>query len=65
VRIFNTGSIPAKICMYLFPVGIILRFLSIPLEWTIRKDLRNIQRLNGEMVNILHGIHEPETIALV
>jgi len=51
--------------MYLFPVGIILRFLSIPLEWTIRKDLRNIQRLNGEMVNILHGIHEPETIALV
>lgn len=64
VRVFNTGSIPAKICMYLFPVGIILRLLSIPLEWTIRKDLRNIQRLNGEMINILHGIHEPETIAL-
>ncbi|WP_298647358.1 LptF/LptG family permease [uncultured Proteiniphilum sp.] len=64
VRIFNTGSIPSKICMYLFPVGIILRLFSVPLEWTIRKDLRNIQRLSGELINILHGTYEPETIAL-
>ena len=64
LRIFKPGSIPARICMYLFPVGIILRIFSLPLEWTIRKDLQNIQKLNGELINILHGIHEPETIAL-
>lgn len=64
VRIFNTGSIPAKICMYFFPVGIIIRLLSVPFEWTIRRDLRNIQKLNGEIIHILHGIHEPETLAL-
>lgn len=64
VRTFSTGSIPAKICMYLFPVGIILRLFSVPLEWTIRKDLKNIQRLSGELINILHGTYEPETVAL-
>lgn len=64
VRICNTGSIPAKICMYLFPVGIIIRLLSIPFEAITRKDLRNIQRLGGELINILHGAYEPETVAL-
>ncbi len=64
VRIFNPGSIPAKICMYLFPVGIIFRLLSLHLEWTTRKDLRNIQQLNGELIHILEGTYEPETIAL-
>jgi lipopolysaccharide export system permease protein len=64
VRIFDPGSIPAKISMYLFPVGIIIRLLSVPFELIIRKDLENIQRLNGELINILHGIHEPEIIAL-
>ncbi|MFA7492722.1 MAG: LptF/LptG family permease [Proteiniphilum sp.] len=64
VRIFDPGSIPAKISMYLFPVGIIIRLLSTPFELIIRKDLKNIQRMNGELTDILHGIHEPETIAL-
>lgn len=64
VRIFDTGSIPAKICMYFFPVGIIIRLLSLPFEWTARKDLENIRRLNGELMNILYGIQEPEIIAL-
>jgi lipopolysaccharide export system permease protein len=64
VKIFNSGSTPAKICMYLFPLGIILRLFSVPLEWTIRKDLKNIRRLNGELINILRGAYEPETVAL-
>jgi lipopolysaccharide export system permease protein len=63
VRIFNSGTVPAKICMYLFPAGIILRLLSVPLEWTIGKDLENIRRLNAEMTNILHS-YTPETTAL-
>ncbi len=65
VRIFNPGTIPAKISMYLFPVGIIIRLLSIPFELIIRKDLNNTQRLNGEMIDILHAIHEPKKIVLV
>lgn len=64
VKLFNTDSIPARICMYLFPVGIIFRLFSLPLEWTTQKDLQNVQRLNRELINILHGIHEPEAIAL-
>lgn len=64
VRIFNTGSIPAKICMYFFPVGIILRLFSVPLEWTIKKDLKNIQQLNKEFIHILHGMSEPDILAL-
>jgi lipopolysaccharide export system permease protein len=65
VRVFNPGSTPAKICMYLFPVGIILRLFSVPLEWTIGKDLENIRRLNAEMTNILHGAsYTPEKTAL-
>jgi len=64
VRIFETGSLPAKICMYFFPAGIIIRLLSLPFEWTIRKDLRYIQQLNGELIPILHGIYGPETVAL-
>lgn len=55
VRIYKPGSIPAKICMYFFPVGILFRLFSIPVEWTIRKDLKNIQRLGGELLDILHG----------
>lgn len=64
MRIFNTGSIPAKICMYFFPLGIIIRLLSIPFEWTVRRDLRNIQKLNGEMIHILKEIQEPEILDL-
>lgn len=64
VRIFNPGSVPARVCMYLFPVGIILRLFSIHLEWTIRKDLSRIQQLDGELIHILRGTYEPETIAL-
>lgn len=64
VRIFGTGSTPAKILMYLFPIGIIPRLLSIPFEWSIRKDLRNIIKLNQEMINIIQGYHEPVAVAL-
>ncbi len=63
IRIFDPGTIPAKICMYLFPIGIIFRLLSIPLERVISKDLKIIQQLNGELIAVMHGI-EPEVVAL-
>ncbi len=64
IRVFTPGSIPAKICMYFFPVGVILWLSSIPLEWTIKKDLKDIQKLDDEMITIIHGLYEPKTIAL-
>ncbi|MDR0421522.1 MAG: LptF/LptG family permease [Proteiniphilum sp.] len=63
IRIFNPGTLPAKICMYLFPAGIIFRLLSLPLEMTVRKDLENVQQLNLDLINILHDTRKPEQTA--
>jgi lipopolysaccharide export system permease protein len=51
-RLFDTGSALSKVCMYLFPVGIILRLLSIPFELRIKRDLQEIKRLNRELITI-------------
>ncbi|MDD2512482.1 MAG: LptF/LptG family permease [Proteiniphilum sp.] len=53
VRIFRPGSLPAKISMYLFPVGILLRLLSCSFEMRIRNDLRNIRLYSGELTGII------------
>ena len=57
VRPFKAGSILAKVSMYLFPVGFILRFLSIPFEIRIRKDLKRIQQLNRELIDNINSSH--------
>lgn len=56
VRPFKADSALAKISMYLFPVGILLRMLSLPFEIRIKNDLRNIQRLSGELIEIIEGV---------
>src|SRR5690554_311479 len=57
VRPFKANSLLARISMYLFPVGILLRLLSSPFELRIKKDMRDIQRLSGELSEIIERIH--------
>lgn len=55
VRPFKTNSLPARLSMYIFPVGIILRTLSIPFDLRIINDLKTTRRLNGELDALLHN----------
>lgn len=54
---FKAGSIWARISMYFFPVGVVLRIISVPFELRIKKDLKNIQRLSGEVTEIIRNVH--------
>lgn len=54
---FKAGSIWATISMYLFPVGVVLRIMSVPFELRIKKDLKDIQRLSGEITEIIRNVH--------
>ncbi len=54
---FKAGSIWARISMYLFPVGVVLRIMSVPFELRIKKDLKDIQRLSGETTEIIRNVH--------
>ena len=49
VRPFKAGSTPDKVLMYLFPVGIVIKILSIPFERRINQDLKMIVKLNAEL----------------
>lgn len=64
VRVFFPGSLPAKISMYFFPLGVILRCFSIPFEWTAKNDLKTIHRLNSEMILLIQNKHMPLATAL-
>lgn len=64
LRIFKVGSVPAKICMYCYPVGFIFRLLSFPVEKTVAKDLKKIQQLIVELLQILPDADEHEIVAL-
>jgi len=55
VRIFRPGSMPARIVMVLFPLGILLRMLSYPFEVRIRNDLRNIVQRSVELSGIIRN----------
>lgn len=57
VRIFRPGSLPARMAMVLFPVGILLRLLSYPFEMRIRNDLRSIARHSEELAGIILKDH--------
>ncbi len=52
VRLFKAGSTLSKISMYFFPIGIILRLLSVPFEIRIKNDLLTIKRLNSEFITL-------------
>lgn len=54
VRPFKTGSVPAKALMYVFPLGLIIKLLSLPFEKRINKDLQSIIKLNKELTEIVN-----------
>ncbi|MDR0332133.1 MAG: LptF/LptG family permease [Dysgonamonadaceae bacterium] len=53
VRPFKPDSRWARLCMKVFPVGIIFKLISMPFEMRIRKDLKNTERLCGEMQDVI------------
>lgn len=55
VRPFEANSTLAKICMYFFPLGIILRLLSLPFEFRIINDLKTTKRLSEELQLMMHN----------
>jgi len=57
VRLFKPGSLPARIAMYLFPVGILLRLVAYPFEMRIKNDLGNIAQRSGELAGIILKDH--------
>ncbi len=55
VRLIKANSKLAIFCMYFFPVGLIFRLLFIPLDIRIKKDLKNTQKLIGELNDLLNN----------
>lgn len=49
VRPFKAGSTVDKVLMYFFPIGIVIKLLSIPFERRINRDLELILKLNAEL----------------
>lgn len=49
VRPFEAGSVVDKTLMYLFPVGIVVKLISLPFQKRINKDLKLILKLNAEL----------------
>jgi lipopolysaccharide export system permease protein len=62
IRLLKACSVWAKICMYLFPVGFVLRILSVPFELRTKKDLKDVKRLSGEMIEIISETHAPGSV---
>ncbi|MDO5665621.1 MAG: LptF/LptG family permease [Bacteroidia bacterium] len=55
VRPFKAGSIPTKMLMYAFPIGIVIKLLSLPFEKRINRDLNTILKLNEELTEIMNN----------
>ena len=55
VRPFNAGSALAKAVMYIFPIGIVLKMISLPFEKRINRDLNAILKLNEELTEIMNN----------
>lgn len=54
VRPVKAGSPLAKIFMYVFPLGIVTKLLSLPFERRINRDLNAILRLNKELTELMN-----------
>ncbi len=65
MQMFRANSTLALICMYLFPVGIILWLLSLPFDTRITNDLKSIQRLSRELDDLIHGVYKPAKLVTV
>jgi lipopolysaccharide export system permease protein len=62
IKPFEADSIGAKISLYFFPAGIVLRLLSAPFEYRAKKDLKDVQRLSGEMIGIIRGARAQDSV---
>ncbi|MEN6589612.1 MAG: LptF/LptG family permease [Proteiniphilum sp.] len=62
IKPFEADSIWSKISMYFFPVGIVLRLLFTPFEYRTKKDLKDVQRLSGEMIGIIRGARAQDSV---
>ncbi|HHX30992.1 MAG TPA: LptF/LptG family permease, partial [Bacteroidales bacterium] len=62
VRPFKTDSLLARLSMYIFPIGIILRALSIPFDLRIINDLKTTVRLNGELDALLQNKYATDAL---
>ena len=56
VRPFEAGTKIAVILFYIFPVGIVLKLISIPFERRIKRDLNLIMKLNAELRILLNDL---------
>lgn len=48
-RPFKAGSTGAKLFAYVFPVGLVMRLISLPFERRLYKDLVRVKELNNEL----------------
>lgn len=55
VRPFKAGSALTKTFMYIFPLGIIMKLISLPFEKRINRDLESILILNKELTEIMNS----------
>ncbi len=63
-RPFKANSVMARICMYLFPIGIIFKLISFLFERRISNDLLTIKKLNGELLQLINEAVKAESIAV-
>lgn len=54
VRPFKAGSTMAKTFMYVFPLGMAFKLISLPFEKRIHRDLRTIRQMNVELKEIIN-----------
>lgn len=65
VRLFTPGSIMAKIMMYVFPLGGLVKLISLPYEKRINNDLKTVQTLTKQLRHLIeNGEEETEPIAV-
>ncbi len=52
IQPFKANTTLARTFMYLFPIGLLIRLLSLPIEARTVNDLKSVQRLSGELIKI-------------
>lgn len=56
VRPFSSNSLPAKIFMYVFPLGATIKLFSRPFQNRINRDMESILRLNTELTTLINNL---------
>ncbi|MDR1517985.1 MAG: LptF/LptG family permease [Dysgonamonadaceae bacterium] len=58
VRPFEAGSKMAEMAMYAYPLGGIVKLVSIPFAGRIKKDLQLVERLNASLQDMIEKLRE-------